>query len=201
RGGLADAEVMESAVGALGRAFAGEHADGVFAAAAVGVDAAGVGVAAGQVLLTQEGEQFAPGLVGGGGDLGDRLVAERLAVVLDADGLVADPVFGGFVGDGFQALRPVAQVAQVLGGEGLDGVVVALAEGEEGAVERLSPSPLGSGVGVRVRASGASMGGRTLSPGPSPGGGGEQVGAVVKVPGLRALRGIEVVAGLPAGQG
>src|SRR5690606_35074094 len=92
RGRLAEAEVMEAAVGALGRAFAGEHADGVFAAAAVGVDAAGVGVAAGEVLLAQEGEQLAPALVGGGGDLGDLLVAERFAVVLDADGLAADLV-------------------------------------------------------------------------------------------------------------
>src|SRR5690606_32246730 len=62
RGGLADAEVVEAAVGALGRAFAGEHADRVFAAAAVGVDAAGVGVAAGQVFLAEEGQQFATGL-------------------------------------------------------------------------------------------------------------------------------------------
>src|SRR5690606_28314688 len=99
RGGLADAEVMEAAVGALGRAFAGEHADRVFAAAAVGVNAAGVGVAAGQVFLSQKSEQFAPAFVGGSGDLGDRLVAERLAVVLDPDGLVADLVFGGVVGD------------------------------------------------------------------------------------------------------
>src|SRR5690606_33599028 len=118
-------EVVEAAVGALGRAFAGEHADRVFAAAAVGVDAAGVGVAAGQVLLAQEGEQFAPGLLCGGGDLGHPLVAERLSVVLDADGRVADLVFGGFVGDGFQSLGPSAHVGRVLGCEGLDGVVVA----------------------------------------------------------------------------
>src|SRR3546814_11345117 len=45
RGRLADGQVVEAAVGALGRAFAGEHADRVFAGAAVGVDAAGVGVA------------------------------------------------------------------------------------------------------------------------------------------------------------
>src|SRR6185437_5541591 len=42
RGGTALAEVMEAPVGALGRAFAGEHAGGVLAAAAVRVDAAGV---------------------------------------------------------------------------------------------------------------------------------------------------------------
>lgn len=134
RGGLAGAEVVEAAVGALGRAFAGEHADGVFAGAAVGVDAAGVGVAAGQVLLAQEGEQFAPGLVGGGGDLGDLLVAQGFAVVLDFDGLAADVVFGGVVGDGLQARGPFAQQAQAVAGEGLEGVVVALAEGEQGAV-------------------------------------------------------------------
>src|SRR5690606_38488637 len=134
RGGLAEAEVVEATVGALGRAFAGEHADGVFAAAAVGVDAAGVGVAAGQVFLAEEGEQFAPAAVLRGGDPGDLLVAEGFAVVLDADGLAADLVFVDVVGDGFEALGPVAEVAQVGGVEGLDGVVVALAEGEEGAV-------------------------------------------------------------------
>src|SRR3546814_10225258 len=35
RGRLADRQVMEAAVGALGRAFAGEHADRIFAGAAV----------------------------------------------------------------------------------------------------------------------------------------------------------------------
>src|SRR3546814_1686607 len=125
---------MEAAVGALGRAFAGEHADRVFAGAAVGVDAAGVGVAAGQVFLAEEGEQLAPGLVGGGGDLGDLLVAEGFAVVVDLDLLAADFVGGGVVGDGFEAGWPVAEELEVLRGEGLDGVVVALAEGEEGAV-------------------------------------------------------------------
>src|SRR5690606_11880045 len=109
RGRLADRQVVEAAVGALGRAFAGEHADGVFAGAAVGVDAAGVGVAAGQVFLAEEGEQFAPGLVAGGGDLGDLLVAGGFAVVVDADFLAADFVGGGVVGDGLEALRPVAQ--------------------------------------------------------------------------------------------
>src|SRR3546814_7791814 len=125
---------MEAAVGARGRAFAGEHADRVFAGAAVGVDAAGVGVAAGQVFLAEEGEQLAPGLVGGGCDLGDLLVAEGFAVVVDLDLLAADFVGGGVVGDGFEAGWPVAEELEVLRGEGLDGVVVALAAGEEGAV-------------------------------------------------------------------
>src|SRR3546814_14023196 len=125
---------MVAAVGALGRACAGEHADRIFAGAAVGVDAAGVGVAAGQVFLAEEGEQLAPGLVGGGGDLGDLLVAEGFAVVVDLDLLAADFVGGGVVGYGFEAGWPVAEELEVFRGEGLDGVVVALAEGEEGAV-------------------------------------------------------------------
>src|SRR3546814_1598531 len=75
-----------------------------------------------------------PGLVGGGGDLGDLLVAEGFAVVVDLDLLAADFVGGGVVGDGFEAGWPVAEELEVLRGEGLDGVVVALAEGEEGAV-------------------------------------------------------------------
>src|SRR3546814_7174735 len=93
-----------------------------------------VGVAAGQVFLDVEGGQLAPGLVGGGGDLGDLLVAEGFAVVVDLDLLAADVVGGGVVGDGFEAGWPVAEELEVLRGEGLDGVVVALAEGEEGAV-------------------------------------------------------------------
>src|SRR3546814_2080220 len=100
---------MVAAVGALGRACAGEHADRIFAGAAVGVDAAGVGVAAGQVFLAEEGEQLAPGLVGGGGDLGDLLVAEGFAVVVDLDLLAADFVGGGVVGYGFEAGWPVAE--------------------------------------------------------------------------------------------
>src|SRR5690606_18731128 len=86
RGRLPGGQVVEAAVGALRRALAGEHADRVLAGAAVWIDAAGVGVAAGQVLLAQEGQQLAPGLVLRGGDLGDLLVAQRLPVVLDADG-------------------------------------------------------------------------------------------------------------------
>src|SRR3546814_19344930 len=59
RGRLADGQVMEAAVGALGRAFAGEHADRVFAGAAAGIADAVVGVAAGQVFLVRVGEQLA----------------------------------------------------------------------------------------------------------------------------------------------
>src|SRR5690606_1471873 len=87
RGRLPGGEVVEAAVGAFGRALAGEHADRVLAGAAVRVDAAGVGVAAGQVLLAQEGQQLAPAAAGGRGDLGDLLVAERFAVVLHPDRL------------------------------------------------------------------------------------------------------------------
>src|SRR5690606_15284298 len=101
---------------------------------AVGVHAAGVGVAARQVLLAQEHQQLAPALVGGGGDFRDRLVAEGFAVVLDADGLVADLVFGDFVGDGLEARGPLAEVAEVFAGQRLYGVVVALAQGQESAV-------------------------------------------------------------------
>src|SRR3546814_850264 len=124
---------MVAAVGALGRACAGEHADRIFAGAAVGVDAAGVGVAAGQVFLAEEGEQLAPGLVGGGGDLGDLLVAEGFAVVVDLDLLAAEFVGGVVVGYGFEAGWPVAEELEVFRGEGLEGVVVALAEGGAGA--------------------------------------------------------------------
>src|SRR3546814_19516725 len=46
----------------------------------------------------------------------------------------SDLVGGGVVGYGFEAGWPVAEELVVFRGEGLDGVVVALAEGEEGAV-------------------------------------------------------------------
>src|SRR3546814_8439802 len=73
--------------------------------------------------LAEEGEQLAPGLVGGGGDLGDLLVAEGFAVVVDLDLLAADFVGGGVVGYGFEAGWPVAEELEVFRGEGLDGVV------------------------------------------------------------------------------
>src|SRR3546814_2740400 len=46
----------------------------------------------------------------------------------------SDLVGGGVVGYGFEAGWSVAEELEVFRGEGLDGVVVALAEGEEGAV-------------------------------------------------------------------
>src|SRR5690606_6997880 len=97
----------------------------------VRVDATGVGVPAGQVLLLQEGQQLAPAAVGGGGDLRDLQVGEGFAVVVDPDGLVADQVFVDFVGDGFEAGGPVAEEFQRLGVQGLDGVVVALPQGQQ----------------------------------------------------------------------
>src|SRR5690606_31179393 len=100
RGGTALAEVMEAAVGALGRALAGEHAGGIFAAAAVRIHAAGVRVVAGQVFLAEEGDELAPVLRLRRGDLRDFLVAQRFAVVVDLDDLVAHLVFVDVGGDG-----------------------------------------------------------------------------------------------------
>ena len=133
-GRLADRQVVEAAVGALGRALAGEHADRVLATAAIGIDAAGIGIAARQVLLAQEGEQLAPGPVAGRGDLRHRLVAERLAVVLHPDRLAADLVLGDLVGDRLQPHRPFAQQAQRLAGQRLQRIVVALAQGQQRSV-------------------------------------------------------------------
>src|SRR5690606_23114474 len=102
RGRLPGGQVVEAAVGALGRALAGEHADRVLAGAAVRVDAAGVRVAAGQVLLAEKGQQLAPGPEARRGDLRDLLVAEGLTVVLDPDGPAADLVLVDLVGDRLQ---------------------------------------------------------------------------------------------------
>src|SRR3546814_1767539 len=60
--------------------------------------------------------------------------AQRLTVVLYLDALAADFIFGDLVGDRLQARRPFAQELEGLGVEGLDGIVVALAQGLEGAV-------------------------------------------------------------------
>ena len=146
-GFLAEAEVVEAAVGAFGGAFAGEHAGRILTRAAVGVDAAGVGVGAGEVFLEEEFEEVAPVAVGGGGDFRDFLVAHGVAVVVDSDDAVADGVFVDGVVDGFVAGGPVAEEFQGVVGERGDGVVVALAQGEQAAVcDEFSPSA-GRGVG------------------------------------------------------
>src|SRR5690348_16519282 len=134
RGGAALAEVMEAAVGALGRALAGEHAGGVLAAAAVRVHAAGVGVVAGQVFLAEEHELVAPAVGLRRRHLGDLLVAQRFAVVLHANQLVAHLVFVDVLGHRLAQLRPVAQQVDGLVAELLQRGVVALAQQQQGAV-------------------------------------------------------------------
>src|SRR5690606_41559733 len=64
-------------------------------------------LAAGQVLLAEEGQQFPPGPEARRGDLRDLLVAEGLTVVLDPDGPAADLVLVDLVGDRLQPLRPL----------------------------------------------------------------------------------------------
>ncbi|MCW0416172.1 hypothetical protein NB689_001926 [Xanthomonas sacchari] len=140
-GRLADAQVVEAPVGALGRALAGEHADRILAGAPVRIHAAGVRIAAGQVLLAEEGQQFAPALVARRGDLRNGLVAQRLPVVLHPDRLAAHRVFGDRVGDRLQPLRPLAQQLQRLAGQRLQGIVVALAQEQQAGVD---------GVGGRI---------------------------------------------------
>src|SRR5690606_6383001 len=105
RGGLADRQVMEAPVGALGRALAREHADRILTAAAVRIHATGVGIVPRQVFLAEEGQQLAPALVGGRGDLGNLLVAQRFAIVLDADQLVAYLILVDLVGNRLQPRR------------------------------------------------------------------------------------------------
>ncbi len=126
---------MEAAVGALGRAFAGEHAGRILAGAPVRIDAAGVRVVAGQVLAAEESEQIAPVPGPGRRHLRNLLVAERFAVVLDADDLVAHLVLGDLVGDRLVQRGPVAQLTDRLVAEFLQRVVVALAQDEQGAVD------------------------------------------------------------------
>ena len=60
RRGLALRQVVKTPVGALRRALARKHARRVLAQAPIRIDAAGVRVAAGQVLLLQERQQLAP---------------------------------------------------------------------------------------------------------------------------------------------
>ncbi len=134
RGRLADAQVVEAPVGALGRALAGEHADRILAGAPVRIHAAGVRIAAGQVLLAEEGQQFAPALVARRGDLRNGLVAQRLPVVLHPDRLASYGVFGDRIGDRLQPLRPLTQQLQRFAGQRLQGVVVALAQQQQAGV-------------------------------------------------------------------
>ena len=117
RGLLAERKVMEAAVGALGRAFAGEHAGRIFAGAPIRIDAAGVRIRAGQVFLAQEREQLAPALVGRRGDLRHLLVRERFDVVVAFDRLAAHFVSVMLVGDRFETLRPFAQQRDRFGRE------------------------------------------------------------------------------------
>src|SRR6185312_7292231 len=135
RGGTALAEVMEAAVGALGRAFAGEHAGGILTAAAVRIHAAGVWVMARQVLAAEEADQLAPVLRLRRRHFRDLLVAERVAVVLDADDLVAHLVFVDVGSDRLVQSRPLAQLVDGFVAEFFQRGVVALAEEQEGAVD------------------------------------------------------------------
>jgi hypothetical protein len=138
RGRAALAEVMKAAVGALGRAFAGEHARRVFAAAAVRIHAAGVRVMAGQIFAAEKAHEFAPVFRFGRRDFRNFLVAERLAIVVDADDLVAHGVLVELDGHGFEQRRPCTQLFDRLLAEFAERGVVALAQGEQAAVDRLA---------------------------------------------------------------
>ncbi len=84
-------QVLEALVGAEGVALAGEHARRVLALALEGEDAAGIGEAAGQVLLEQPGQDVAVVLEPGQRDLGDLGAGQRRRRELGAHLPVADP--------------------------------------------------------------------------------------------------------------
>ena len=100
---------MEAAVGAFRRALSREHPRRVFAEPAVRIHAAGIGIAARQVFTGQETEQLAPVPVAWRSNLGNLLVAQRLAVVLARNLAAANFVAVGVTGDRFLALRPFTQ--------------------------------------------------------------------------------------------
>jgi len=136
-------------------------------------------------------------------------VAQGVAVVLHFDRFSAHLISGGVVGDGFKACGPVAQEFEGFAGEGLDGVVVALAEGAEGAVD-------GKRGGAVVVAFGRSDGSRDAFGGTlgwhggrdwrrsyqrTSCGGGGNVGGLVKIEGLGQFVVAEVAQGLPVALG
>ena len=120
RGRLADAEVVEAAVGALRRALAREHADRVLAGAAVRVHAAGVGVvsragfpSAGRPAARPSSCRWARRSWGSSGGSATRGSSRtRMALSRTSYSLTV-------VGDRLQARRPVAQQLQRLGVERL----------------------------------------------------------------------------------
>jgi hypothetical protein len=137
--------VMEAPVGALGRALAREHAGRVLVLAAIGVDAAGVGVATGQVLGHQEEQQVAPVAVLRHGDLGHPLVGQRLAVVAAAYRAAAHRV-GVLLGRGsLRALRPGLEQRQALGTDGIQRGVVAAAQRQQARIGTLE---VGLGIAI-----------------------------------------------------
>ena len=127
---------MEAPVGALGRAFAGEHANWVFTAAAVRIHPAGVGVMAGQIFLGQEHQQLAPASEFRRGDFRNLLLRQRLAVVINADYFVAHAVFVELVGHRFHFLRPFAQQMHSVGRECFHRFLVTLAQQTHRAIRR-----------------------------------------------------------------
>ncbi len=85
RGAVPARDVMEAAVGALGRTLAREHARRVLFLAAVRVDARRVGKLPRQVLLQQERQLLAPVAEARHRELGHAVVAQRRHVVVAAD--------------------------------------------------------------------------------------------------------------------
>ena len=79
RGLVARRQVVKAAIGALRRAFAREHARRILLLAPIGIDAAGVRIGARQVLVLQEAQDLAPAVEPRRGELGNRVVAQRLA--------------------------------------------------------------------------------------------------------------------------
>ena len=105
---------METLIGALRAAFAGEHPGGVLAFALEREDPGGVREFAGDVLFQVPFQDIAPGLVAGQGDLRDLQVREGLRMGLYLYFLVPDVESEKFLLIGFQPLVPVLEHLPVL---------------------------------------------------------------------------------------
>ncbi len=105
-------QVVESPVGALRRALAGEHTDRVLLGAPVGVNARRVGIAARQILPHQETQQFAPVGIPGHADLGNLQMAQGLAEIIAGDLAVTHGIAVLLGAQALFSLRPLPEQFQ-----------------------------------------------------------------------------------------
>ena len=127
---------VEAPVRALGDPLAREHPGRFLAASPVGVDARGVGVGAGQVVLHQEAQQVAPVRILGQRQLRHPQVAQRRDVVVARDLAAADRVAVLVSARGVDALGPLLQEFRGFGADFGECLLIAPAKASQALVGR-----------------------------------------------------------------